>query len=62
MAKSMKVPVLIFEHVEEAKIILEGLKKVMGSTETQSFKSHKVEDLINEVTKIYEIIEKTNLR
>ena len=62
MAKSMKVPVLIFEHVEEAKIILEGLKKVMDSVETQSFKANKVEDLINEVTKIYEIIEKTNLR
>ena len=62
MAKSMKVPVLIFEHIEEAKILLEGLKKVMDSVETQSFKANKVEDLINEVTKIYEIIEKTNLR
>lgn len=62
MAKSMKVPVLIFEHIEEAKILLEGLKKVMDSVETQSFKANKVEDLINEVTKIYEIIEKTNIR
>ena len=62
MAKSMKVPVLIFELIEEAKILLEGLKKVMDSVETQSFKANKVEDLINEVTKIYEIIEKTNIR
>ena len=58
----MKVPVLIFEHIEEAKILLEGLKKVMDSVETQSYKANKVEDLINEVTKIYEIIEKTNIR
>ena len=62
MAKSMKVPVFIFEHIEESKILLEGLKKVMDSVETQSFKANKVEDLINEVTKIYEIIEKTNIR
>ena len=53
---------LLFEHIEEAKILLEGLKKVMDSVETQSFKANKVEDLINEVTKIYEIIEKTNIR
>ena len=62
MAKSMKVPVLIFEHIQEAEIILEGLKKVMEQTETRSFKSNRVETLLNEVTKIYEIIEKTNLR
>lgn len=38
MAKSMKVPVLVFEHIQETEILMEGLKYVTSRVEKGSHK------------------------
>jgi len=60
MAKSMKVPVLIFEHIEEAESIITGLESI--SRPKGLLKTKRLEDLIKEVSKIVQIMEKTNIR
>jgi hypothetical protein len=62
MAKSMKVPVLIFEHIQEPLILLEGLDRVLKDTEPASSEEERILILIKELRKIKKIIEKTNIR
>ena len=61
MAKSMKVPVLIFEHIQEPTVLLEGLNSVLARTEP-STKEDLVLLLIKELEQTIEIMEKTNIR
>jgi len=62
MAKSMKVPVLIFEHIQEPLILLEGLDRVLKDAEPASAEEERILILIKELRKIKKIIEKTNIR
>ena len=62
MAKSMKVPVLVFEHIQEPLILLEGLDRVLIDTEPVSSEEDRILILIKELRKIKKIIEKTNIR
>ena len=62
MAKSMKVPVLVFEHIQEPLILLEGLDRVLIDTEPVSAEEDRILILIKELRKIKKIIEKTNIR
>ena len=62
MAKSMKVPVLVFEHIQEPLILLEGLDRVLKDTEPASSEEERILILIKELRKIKKIIEKTNIR
>ena len=62
MAKSMKVPVLIFEHIQEPLILLEGLDRVLKDTESASAEEERILILTKELRKIKKIIEKTNIR
>ena len=58
MAKSMKVPVLVIESIQETEILLEGLNLV--SSQGSSHKKFLTENLIEEVSKINSIIKMTN--
>ena len=62
MAKSMKVPVLIFEHIQEPLILLEGLDRVLKDAEPASAEEERILILTKELRKIKKIIEKTNIR
>jgi hypothetical protein len=62
MPKSMKVPVLIFEHIQEPSILLEGLHKILKNTEPVSSKEERILLLIKELKQTVEIMEKTNIR
>ena len=62
MAKSMKVSVLVFEHIQEPLILLEGLDRVLKDTEPISAEEERILILIKELRKIKKIIEKTNIR
>jgi hypothetical protein len=59
MAKAMKVPVLIFEHIQEPIILLEGLDRTLNNS---PFEEKRILILIKELRKIKKIIEKTNIR
>ena len=59
MAKSMKVPVLVFERIDEAESILIGLESI--SRPKGLLKSKRLENLIKEVDKIVQMMEKTNI-
>ena len=59
MAKSMKVPVLIFEHIQEPLILLEGLDRTLNNS---PFEEKRILIIIKELRKIKKIIEKTNIR
>ena len=61
MAKSMKVPVLIFEHIQEPLILLEGLDRVLQDVEPISAEEERIQILIKELRKIKEIIRETNI-
>ena len=61
MAKSMKVPVLIFEHIQEPSILLEGLQKILKKTEPISLKEDRTLILIKELKKIIKIMKKSNI-
>ena len=62
MPKSMKVPVLVFEHIQEPLILLEGLDRVLQDAEPVSAEEERILILIKEIRKIKKIIEKTNVR
>ena len=62
MPKSMKVPVLVFEHIQEPLILLEGLDRVLQDAEPVSAEEERILILIKELRKIKKIIEKTNIR
>jgi hypothetical protein len=62
MAKSMKVPILVFEHIQEPLILLEGLDRVLKDTEPSSTEEQRALILLEELKKIQIIIEKTNIR
>lgn len=62
MAKSMKVPILVFEHIQEPLILLEGLDRVLKDTEPASTEEQRAITLVKELRKIQIIIEKTNNR
>ena len=61
MAKSMKVPVLIFEHIQEPSVLLEGLHAILSGTDP-STKEDLILLLIKELKQTVEIMEKTNIR
>tara|TARA_R100001082_G_scaffold106772_1_gene79954 strand:- start:1311 stop:1493 length:183 start_codon:yes stop_codon:yes gene_type:complete len=58
MAKSMKVPVLVIESIQETEILLEGLKLV--PSEGGSHKKFLTGNLIDEITKINSTLRMTN--
>ena len=62
MAKSMKVPVLVFEHINEPSILLKGLHKILPETESISLEEARIEMLIKELKKIIKTMKKTNIR
>ena len=62
MDKSMKVAVLIFEHIQEPLILLEGLDRVLKDAEPASAEEERILILTKELRKIKKIIEKTNIR
>ena len=62
MAKSMKVPILVFEHIQEPLILLEGLDRVLKDTEPASTEEQRAITLVKELRKIQIISEKTNNR
>ena len=57
MAKAMRVPVLIFENIEEVKIIMKALHH---RQEHKKDNPIKIQGILNEIYKIKEIIEKAN--
>tara|TARA_R110000737_G_scaffold227956_3_gene242149 strand:- start:1573 stop:1764 length:192 start_codon:yes stop_codon:yes gene_type:complete len=61
MAKSMKVPVLIFEHIQEPSILLEALQKILKKTKPISLKEDRILILIKELKKTIEIMKKSNI-
>tara|TARA_R110000744_G_scaffold91822_4_gene178072 strand:+ start:394 stop:585 length:192 start_codon:yes stop_codon:yes gene_type:complete len=61
MAKSMKVPVLIFEHIQEPSILLEALQKILKKTKPISLKEDRILILIKELKKIIEMMKKSNI-
>ena len=61
MAKSMKVPVLIFEHIQEPTVLLEGLNTILSRTDP-STKEDLILLLIKELEQTIEIMERTNIR
>ena len=58
MAKSMKVPVLVIENIQETEILLEGLSLV--PSQGGSRKKSITGNLIDEISKINSIIKMTN--
>ena len=60
--KSMRVPVLIIEHPEDADTIMHGLQLLLDSGEYNDppFKREQLRSLIDEVAKVQGIIRKTN--
>jgi hypothetical protein len=58
MAKSMRVPVLVFESMRETEILLEGLKLV--TSKGGSHKKKVTGHLINEIQKINSTMAMTN--
>ena len=62
MPKSMKVPILVFEHIQEPLILLEGLDRVLKDTEPLSIEEERILVLIDEIRKIQTILKKTNNR
>tara|TARA_R100000742_G_C4268776_1_gene87181 strand:- start:1245 stop:1427 length:183 start_codon:yes stop_codon:yes gene_type:complete len=50
MAKSMKVPVLVIESIQETEILLEGLKLV--TAQGGSHKKFLISNLLEEITRI----------
>lgn len=58
MAKSMKVPVLIIESIQETEVLLEGLRQVRSNG--GSHKKVITNNLLEEITKINSIIKMTN--
>tara|TARA_R100001244_G_scaffold55346_1_gene47485 strand:- start:17 stop:208 length:192 start_codon:yes stop_codon:yes gene_type:complete len=61
MAKSMKVPVLIFEHIQEPSILLDALQKILKKTKPISLKEDRILILIKELKKIIEMMKKSNI-
>jgi|TARA_Y100000034_G_scaffold133550_1_gene199310 hypothetical protein len=61
MAKSMKVPVLIFEHKEEIEWLMDGLSIVLDKHEDVAHKLIRKQRLMTELEKIKEIIKKVNI-
>ena len=57
----MKVPVLIFEHIQEPTVLLEGLNTILSRTDP-STKEDLILLLIKELEQTVEIMEKTNIR
>ena len=63
MARSMKVPVLIFEDIQEPSILLEALYAMKKKILLKSLsKENTIKLLIKELEHIIEIMEKTNIR
>ena len=62
MAKSMKVPVLVFEDINEPSILLKGLHKILLETESISLEEARIEMLVKELKKIIKTMKKTNIR
>ena len=62
MAKSMKVPVLVIESIQETEILLEGLKLLQNDliSESGSHKKFLTGNLIDEISKINKTIRMTN--
>jgi archaellum component FlaC len=58
MAKAMRIPVLIFESMQEAEILGNALN--LYSEEYKGERTSKVEEIRNEIQKIIIIFEKTN--
>ena len=61
MAKSMKVPVLIFEHKEEIEWLMDGLSIVLDKHEDVAHKLIRKQKLMTELERIKEIIKKENI-
>ena len=61
MAKSMKVPVLIFEHKEEIEWLMDGLSIVLDKHEDVAHKLIRKQKLMTELEKIKEMIKKVNI-
>ena len=61
MAKSMKVPVLIFEHKEEIEWLMDGLSIVLDKHEDVAHKLIRKQKLMTELERIKEIIKKVNI-
>ena len=58
MAKTMKVPVLVFENIKETEILIEGLKLV--PSKGSSYKKQLTYELIEELQKTNSIMAMTN--
>ena len=60
MAKSMKVPVLIFDHHDEIKILMGALDNIKDSNDYSQVRRKEIKELLNEICKINAIFETTN--
>tara|TARA_R110000822_G_scaffold19207_26_gene62778 strand:+ start:503 stop:703 length:201 start_codon:yes stop_codon:yes gene_type:complete len=64
MAKSMQVPILVFEKKEDAELLMSSLRIYKEKSEKELFLSERekenLETLLDEVYKINRIYEKTN--
>tara|TARA_R110002167_G_scaffold364342_2_gene586108 strand:- start:404 stop:604 length:201 start_codon:yes stop_codon:yes gene_type:complete len=64
MAKSMQVPILVFEKKEDAELLMSCLRIYKEKSEKELFLSERekenLETLLDEVYKINRIYEKTN--
>ena len=62
MAKSMRIPVLAFEHHDEVKLIMKALHLIKDNSNYSQRERKEIKELLDEVYKINEIFEKTNVR
>ena len=60
MAKAMKVPVLIFEHHNEVKILMSALNNIKDSNDYSQVRRKETKELLDEIYKIDAIFENTN--
>ena len=61
MAKSMKVPVLVFEHIQETEILMEGLKYFTSRVEKGSHKEELTKKLKEEIQKTNAVMAMVNI-
>ena len=61
MAKSMKIPVLIFEHFKEPEALIEGLRAILLKLHWKKpTKEAMIKSLIKELEQTVEIMKRTN--
>jgi len=60
MAKSMRIPVIAFEHHDEIKLIMKALHLIKDSSNYSQRERREIKELLDEVYKVNAIFEAIN--